>query len=387
MAGSPPAVLDTLRVDQVGSLLRPQALRDAFLQCEQGQVTAKELQEAQTVAVREVLQRQEAMGLPIVTDGEFRRVGFQDSFALSVTGFSATSASVAELQQRMDTAVAHQRRESGLHQPGPAITNRRPVLHRLQLERNLPLEEYRSAAEMTARPVKVALVGPDRISQRFAWEESQAVYADMDAFLADVVAIERRMVSELVDAGCRYIQIDAPGYTAYVDEPLLAQMRARGEDPLANLERSIRADNAVIADFPGVTFGIHVCRGNERSMWHREGAYDAIAERLFTGLDHQRLLLEYDTPRAGNFEPLRFVPQGKIAVLGLVTTKTGEVETLDGLQRRIEEAGRHLPLERMALSPQCGFASGLVGNLLSEEEQWQKLDVVVQTAQRVWGTV
>src|SRR5581483_9818932 len=149
----------------------------------------------------------------------------------------------------------------------------------------------------------------------------------------------------LVEAGCRYVHIDAPGYTAYVDEPTKAQMRARGEDPMQNFARSLKADAAVIAGFPGVTFGIHLCRGNQRSMWHREGTYDAIAERLFNELPFDRFLLEYDSPRAGSFEPLRFMPKGKIAVLGLVSTKVPQMETVDGLKRRIDEATKFIPLD------------------------------------------
>jgi 5-methyltetrahydropteroyltriglutamate--homocysteine methyltransferase len=162
-------------------------------------------------------------------------------------------------------------------------------------------------------------------------------------------------------------------------------MLSRGEEPQINLARSIAAENEVIADFPGVTFGIHICRGNRQSMWHREGSYDAIAEQLFTGLRHERLLLEYDTERAGSFEALRFVPKEKIAVLGLITTKVGRMETVDELRRRIEEAAGYLPIEQLAISPQCGFASSLRGNLLTEDEQFRKLVVMLETATKVWG--
>lgn len=162
-------------------------------------------------------------------------------------------------------------------------------------------------------------------------------------------------------------------------------MRKRGEDPAENFARSLRADNELISSFDSVTFGIHLCRGNQRSMWHREGTYDAIAERLFNELNHQRFLLEYDSPRAGSFEPLRFVPKGKIVVLGLVSTKVPELETIDGLKCRIDEAARYLPLDQLALSPQCGFASEFVGNLISEDDQRRKLEVVVETARQVWG--
>jgi 5-methyltetrahydropteroyltriglutamate--homocysteine methyltransferase len=193
------------------------------------------------------------------------------------------------------------------------------------------------------------------------------------------------MIDQLSQAGCRYVGIDAPGYTAYVDPDSLAAMRSRGEDPVEVMERSIKADNEVIAGFAATTFGIHICRGNRQSMWHREGHYDAIAERLFAGLQHSRLLLEYDTERAGGFEPLRFVPKGKIAVLGLITTKVGRVESVDDLRRRIDEAARYLPLEQLAISPQCGFASSLRGNLLTEDEQFRKVDMMLEVARKVWN--
>jgi 5-methyltetrahydropteroyltriglutamate--homocysteine methyltransferase len=207
----------------------------------------------------------------------------------------------------------------------------------------------------------------------------------MEEFLADVVAIERAIVESLVAAGCRYIHVDAPGLTAYVDPPSLAQMRARGEDPETNFARSLKAEAQVVRDLGGVATAVHLCRGNQRSMWHREGDYDAIAERLFTELPHDRFLLEYDTPRAGSFAPLRFVPKGKVVVLGLVSTKVAELEEVDALRRRIEEASRYLPLDQLAISPQCGFASDVVGNLLSEDDQKRKLERVAQTARAVWG--
>jgi len=373
-----------LRADQVGSLLRPQPLKDVFSRQAAGETGEAELRQAQDAAIRALVVQEEAHELPVLTDGEFRRWGFQDSFAESVSGFDA-------VQGRPQPAVAAesvhplQRVGRDFSAPGPAITYRRPVKDRLRLVRNLPLEEYVFASSLTARPVAVALIGPDRISQRFDYEHSRDVYAGIDEFLADVVAIERQMIAGLAEAGCRYVHIDAPGFTAYVDPPSLEQMKARGEDPMTNLERSIAAENAVIEGFPSVTFGLHVCRGNERSMWHREGHYDAIAERLFQGLHHQRFLLEYDSDRAGGFEPLRFVPPAKTAVLGLITTKVPQLESVDELRRRIEQAATFLPLDQLALSPQCGFASGLPGNLLSEDDQWRKLDVMMETVRVVWG--
>jgi 5-methyltetrahydropteroyltriglutamate--homocysteine methyltransferase len=286
------------------------------------------------------------------------------------------------------------RAEQNFSAPGPAIRTRRPVVERLRLIRNVPLSEYQFSSKVAARPVKVTVLSPDRISQRFDWQQSKAVYPDMDAFLADVVAITRQIISGLVDAGCRYIQIDAPGYTAYVDKISLERMRARGEDPDQNMARSIAADNATIAGFDGVTFGIHLCKGNPRTIdpatgkvmpqWHREGHYDAIAERLFGELKHDRLLLEYDDERSGSFAPLRYVPKGKIVVLGLVTTKRADLEPLDLLRRRIDEAVQYLPLEQMALSPQCGFG-GLDSISIPEEDQWRKFERILETARLVWG--
>jgi len=197
--------------------------------------------------------------------------------------------------------------------------------------------------------------------------------------------VEREIIAGLVGAGCRYVQIDAPGYTAYVDPPSLGAMRARGEDPAENFNRSLRADNQLLEGFNDVTFGIHLCRGNQRSMWHREGTYDAIAERLLNELKHDRFLFEYDTPRAGGFEPLRFLPKEKLVVLGLVSTKVALLENVEDLKRRIDDAARYVPLDQLAISPQCGFSSDVVGNLISAEDQKRKLEIVVETSRQVWG--
>jgi 5-methyltetrahydropteroyltriglutamate--homocysteine methyltransferase len=233
---------------------------------------------------------------------------------------------------------------------------------------------------------KITLMGPDRVAQMCDIEGSKPHYASADEFLADVVAIQRRMVTELVDAGCGYVQLDEPSYTGYVDPATLERMKQRGEDPMQRLERAVAADNSVIEKYRGkAIFGLHICRGNRASMWHREGKYDPIAETLFGGLKFDRLLLEYDTERAGGFEPLRYVPKGVTVVLGLITTKVGKVETVDELRKRIDDAARFCPLDQLALSPQCGFASGIGGNLLTEDEQWRKLEVMLETARKVWG--
>ena len=403
-------VLNSLRVDQVGSLVGPAYLIDAIKLRRIGDIDDEGLRAARDDAVRHVLRRQQDIGFPIASDGELRRENFQDSFGMAVSGYDIPRGTEDFSQQKLNSQP-FERSEQDFAGPGPAIVTRRPVVNRLQLVRNVPLEEYRFASgvesgvksgvtgavtgAMTKNPVKVTLIGPDRVAQRFDLERSRAVYRDMDEFVADVVLIQRQMIGELVDAGCRYIQIDAPGYTAYVDPLSLERMRSRGEDPEANLRRSIAADNALIAGFEGVTFGIHICRGNPRTVdaktgsilpqWHREGHYDAIAEQLFGQLKHQRLLLEYDSDRAGGFAPLRFVQKGAVAVLGLVSTKTAEIESVDSLKRRIDDASRYLAVEQLAISPQCGFGSNNPENArLAEEIQWRKLERVMDAANAIW---
>ena len=378
--------LREIRTDVVGSLLRPQRWQDARQRFDEGKLAADAFAEIETACVRDLIDLQERIGLDVVTDGEISRLNFQDSFGLAVAGYDATPDTLRLHVQRSAGQTPLQRFDMpDLAQAGTPVSRRRPVVNRLKLANNIVLTEYKRAGTLARKPVKVSLIGPDRISQRFDHQGSKAVYSDVDAFLADVVAIERQMIAEAVAAGCRYIHIDAPGFTAYADGPSLDAMRARGEDPDANLARSIAAEATLVRGFDGVTFGIHLCRGNQRSMWHREGTYDAIAERLFNELPHDRFLLEYDSPRAGGFEPLRFVPKGKVIVLGLVSTKVPELESVDDLKRRVEAASKYISLDQLAVSPQCGFASDVVGNLVSEDDQRRKLERVVETARQVWG--
>ncbi len=383
-----------IRVDHIGSLVRPAKLKEVFAGYDRGQISTQELRQAQDEAIRDVIQKQEFHGFPVVTDGEFRRHSFQESFSECVTGFDVPKNVSRYYEKRDLNENPLERAEQNFDEAGPAIITRRGAVERLRLIRNLPLEEFRYAQSVAKVPAKVTVLGPDRIAQRFKWEASRQVYDGLDDFVAHVVEIERQMIAQLVEAGCMYIQIDAPGYTAYVDKVSLERMRSRGEDPERNFQRSIEADNALIEGFPGVTFGIHVCRGNARTIdpktgklvpqWHREGSYDAIAERLFNGLKHQRLLLEYDSDRAGGFDPLRFVPKDKVAVLGLVSTKSSDMETVDTLKRRIDQASKFIPLDQLAVSPQCGFG-GIDSKVLSEDEMWRKLDAIVETARQVWG--
>jgi 5-methyltetrahydropteroyltriglutamate--homocysteine methyltransferase len=383
--------LRKIRVDQIGSLSAPRPLQEVFARYKLGAVAEQELDRAKDEAIRTIIGKQAAIGLPVVTDGELRRRNFQESFGSSVSGFEVASEDRA-LDGVNTTPLA--RAEQNFSAPGPAIVTRRKVVERLALKHNVPLAEYKFASALTDKPVKATVLSPDRISQRFDWQNSLAVYRDMDAFVADVVDITRRIVRELIDAGCRYIQVDAPGYTAYVDQVSLDRMRSRGEDPRRNLERSIAADNAVIEGFDGITFGIHLCKGNARTIdpvtgkvtpqWHREGHYDGIAEQVFSQLKHHRLLLEYDDERSGGFAPLKHVPKGTVAVLGLVTTKRPDLEPFDLLKRRIDEAAKFTSLDQLAISPQCGFG-GLDHLVIPEADQWRKFERILEVAGAVWG--
>ena len=375
--------LRELRVDHVGSLLRPKSLIDAFTAFARKAIGQEKLDEAADAAIVQIVARQQSIGLPIVTDGEFRRLNWQVSFSVvegwdqwegAWKGFLANPSNMLEGERPLTRGK------------DAVETYKAPATARLSLRESFPLREYSFLKGVAKVPAKAMLMGPDRVAQMCDIAKSAPHYTSADDFLADVVAIEHHMVGELVSAGCGYIQLDEPSYTGYVDRATLGRLKSRGEDPAANLSRAIRASNAVIAGHEGnAVFGIHICRGNRASMWHREGTYDTIAEELFSTLAFDRLLLEYDTERAGGFEPLRFVPKGRMVVLGLITTKSATLETVDGLRRRIDDASRFIDAEQLALSPQCGFASGIAGNVLTEDDQWRKLDVMLETARRVWG--
>jgi 5-methyltetrahydropteroyltriglutamate--homocysteine methyltransferase len=369
----------TLRVDSVGSFLRPPELKEAFARRDRGEIDDVAFKAAQDAAIGDLVRKEEAHGLPFVGDGEFRRRNFNQSFGI-VGGMEPWAARLdgSRTIEQEGVEAAGLKRDVGNE-------FRLPVTGPLRLAKSVPLEEYRFVAGISKKPATVTLLSVDRISMRYAYEESPEVYADIDSFADAVSGIEQEMVRELGAAGCTYVHIDAPSYTAYVDEESLGRMRGRGESPERNLVRSIAADNAVVNALPGATFGIHLCRGNAAGMWHRKGSYDAIAERLFNTLAHGRFLLEYDDERSGGFEPLRFVPKEKTVVLGLISTKRARVESVDELRSRIEEAAKYIPLEQLALSPQCGFASAMAGNPLTEDEQWRKIDAMVQASQLVWG--
>jgi len=359
--------------DQVGSFLRPADLLAAR------HTTPPDPERLRAIEDRHILRvlaRQRELGFEIFTDGELRRKNFMSDFTDAVDGLDHGDA-VARTWQAGCEALAPVSRVTGI------------VTRKLRTLRRLTGHELPFLRQHSPGAIKMTLPSATQFPAiAFKRGVSEQAYASPSAFLQDVVAIMRAEIRSLVDEGVRYVQIDAPRYSYYMDPKWRDWIRAEmAIDPEAALDEAIRADNACLAGArrPGVVLAIHLCRGNNRSHWYAEGGYDPIAEKLFGALDVDRFLLEYDDQRSGTFAPLRFVPRGKTVVLGLVSSKVGALESTDGLARRIDEAARHVPLEHLALSPQCGFASTMEGNLLSEDEQWAKLDLVVRTARRVWG--
>ena len=365
-----PHEVATLRTDVVGSLLRPEYLKTARAQRADGVIDAAEFKRIEDRAVDEALALQVAAGLDVVTDGEMRRYAFYGHFVDAVEG----------LDRHGGWAIPFH------DEQGHEVVHKRPVVvEKLRRIRPMCTEEFAYARGRTDRVLKVTLINAQQAAAYYDADKSRGAYATVDAYLADVVDILRTEVEELVRLGCTYIQLDAPQYAGLIDPGIREGYRARGSDPDRLLDRCIELDNAVIGDHPGVTFGIHLCRGNNQSMFYASGGYEPVV-RVFERTRFQRFLLEYDDERSGGFEPLRHVPDDRTVVLGLVTTKKPAIEREDVLRRRIDEASAFVPLERLALSPQCGFASVAGGNLLTEEEQAAKLRRVVDVACAVWGT-
>jgi len=249
----------------------------------------------------------------------------------------------------------------------------------------MSVEEFTYLRGRTTKPVKVTLLSAQQAAAYYDPEKSKGAYATRDAYLADLVDFTRREIAELIRLGCEYIQIDAPQYAALLDETIREGYRQRGSDPDKMLDATIELDNAIVQGHRGLTFGIHICRGNHKSMFYASGGYDRIAEKIFGRARFDRFLLEYDDARSGTFEPLKYLPDDRVVVLGLVSSKRPKMETAATLEARIEEASKIVPLERLALSPQCGFASTHEGNALSEADQKKKLELVASVAQKVWN--
>lgn len=355
--------------DVIGSLLRPAYLKEARAGWEAGQIGAPALKRIEDRAVDEAIRLQEEAGLDVLTDGELRRYAFFGHLIEAVDGFDKLGG----------WAIPFHDAEGG-----ELVFKRPVVVDRLRWRRSMCAEEFVYVRARTGRPVKVTLISTQQAAAYYDPERSAGAYPTRDAYLADVVDFTRREVEELVRLGCTYIQIDAPQYAALLDPALREGYRRRGSDPDRLIDACIDMDNAVIGRSPGVTFGLHICRGNNQSMFYASGGYEPIA-RVFAKSRFERFLLEYDDERAGGFEPLRAVPADRTVVLGLVTTKKPRLESVDELRQRIDEAARFIPLERLALSPQCGFASTMEGNRVTPEDQRGKLRRVAETARLVWG--
>jgi len=361
----------TFHTDVVGSLLRPADLLQAREQLERGQLTAAAFKTIEDRAVDAAVSMQQRVGLDVITDGEFRRYAFFGHLVDALEGFDKHSGWSITFRD-----------EAGHEAP----LQRPVVVSRLKWKRQMSVEEFTYLRGRTTRPVKVTLVSAQQAAAYYDPDRSKAAYATRDAYLADLVDFTRAEIAELVRLGCEYIQIDAPQYAALLDEKIREGYRQRGADPDKMLDACVELDNAIIAGQPsGVTFGIHICRGNHKSMFYASGGYDRIAQQIFGRSNFNRFLLEYDDERSGNFEPLRHVPDDRVVVLGLVSSKKPAMESPAELKTRIAEAAKVVPLERLALSSQCGFASTHEGNRLTEDDQRRKLELVVQTAREVWG--
>jgi len=358
------------RSDVVGSLLRPPSLLEARQKLEQGQLTPAEFKFIEDRAVRDVVALQQDAGLDVVTDGEMRRYAFFGHLVEALEGFDKYGGWSITFH---DTE-------------GHDSTVQRPVVvDKLRWRRQMSVEEFTYLRGRTKKPVKVTLLSAQQAAAYYEPEKSRGAYATRDAYLADLVDFTRREIAELKRLGCEYIQIDAPQYAALLDETIREGYRRRGSDPDKMLDACIELDNAIIEGHTGVTFAIHICRGNHKSMFYASGGYDRIAEHVFSRARFDRFLLEYDDERSGTFEPLRHVPEDRTVVLGLVSSKVPRLESRDELRRRIDEAAKIVPLDRLALSPQCGFASTHEGNRLTPDDQRLKLELVARTAKEVWG--
>ncbi len=358
--------------ENIGSFLRPSQLLQARADYAGGKISLEALGSVEDRAILEALEGQRKAGIPIFTDGELRRGSWLTDMADAVDGFVA------------DKVILDWKGPGG----GPEGSTAQAVGAKLRKVRKMTGHEVPFLKKNAPGPFKVTLPSPANFMvSSYKRGVSDRFYPSHAELLRDLVEIVRDEIQWLLGEGVQYIQLDAPFYSHYLDPKQRAQMKASGHDPDAEFEKSIAGDNAAVKGFKrdGIIFGIHVCRGNSRSRWFTEGGYDAIAEKLFGMLDADVFLLEYDTERAGGFEPLRLVPRGKTVVLGLITTKQPQLESQDNLRRRIDEAAQYVPLENLALSTQCGFASVAAGNLLSADEQWRKLELVVDTARKVWG--
>jgi 5-methyltetrahydropteroyltriglutamate--homocysteine methyltransferase len=358
------------RADHVGSLLRSAPVKEAREKRQRGEIGADALKAVEDREVEKIIKKQEEVGLKSITDGEYRRSWWHLDFLWGLDGVE---------RHVMDQGIAF-----------AAVTTRNEgikVTGKLGFSSHPMIEHFRFVQAHTSRTPKVTIPAPSAIYGRpSATPIDKAVYPRLDAFFDDLGQAYKKAVRAFADAGCRYLQLDEVFIAMLCDPKYRAQMKDRGDDPEALGPLYGDLINTAMSDIPSdMTITMHLCRGNYRSTFMGAGGYDAEAEVLFNRIKVHGYFMEYDTARAGGFEPLRLVPRDRMVVLGLVTTKTGQLESKDALKRRIEEAAKYVSLDQLCLSPQCGFASTEEGNVLAEDEQWAKLRMIVEVAEEVWG--
>ena len=360
------------RADHVGSLLRPAELHEARAKAKRGEMSADALRALQDRHIREAVAKQESVGMQLVTDGEFRRDWWHIDF---IHGFDGVELAAGD-------AYGDAKFKNTEEQP-PFMT----VKSRIRRTKPSMLEHFKFLKSVAKRTPKFTMPSPAMLHARGDRASPKKTYPDLDEFWADLTRAYREEIADLYKAGCRYLQIDDTTIAMWGDPKVQEQFKKLGDDPKKDAAMYADAVNAAIRDVPDdMTIAIHTCRGNFKSTWLASGAYaDFVAERVFTGLDVDAFFLEYDTERAGGFEPLRYVPKGKTVVLGLVSSKVPELEKKDELKRRIDAAAKFVPLENLCLSPQCGFSSTHHGNKLTADDQWRKLGLCLEVAKSVWG--
>lgn len=378
------------RADQVGSLLRPQSLISARADFERGIIDHEALKQIENESIREVVQRQEACGFQVVVDGEYRRENWWIDFIKGIEGVEIREGSAAQAfvaPQKTDCGCGNDHANSDEDEGWKYVPKNVLTTGKLGLPHTVNSTDFQFLQSTTQRTAKITLPSPTRLHFHGGRDAvSREAYPDIEQFFDDVVNIYRHEIASLEEAGCRYIQIDDPLMTYFISDRLRAEIVASGEDPDARLRRYVDLTNACIAHRkPETAIGIHVCRGNSRSGWIAEGGYQRIAETVLGGIKVDHFLLEYDDERSGDFEPLNAIPRGVKVVLGLVTTKFPHLENADDLVRRINDASRFVPLDDLAISPQCGFASTVEGNIITPDDQWRKLDRIIEVSRRVWG--
>lgn len=364
-------------VDHVGSLKRPPELREAWRDWEAGKLPEEKLREVQDHAIRDAVAMQERLGLPIVTDGEFRRGGWSRGFLNAVEGFDFRASKLVF------------RNDEGVTTPSPAPM----ATKRVRRTKPIVTDDYKFLKSVAKNPVKVTMPTPSHMHfGQFKDAVDRKVYPDVEAYWSDMVAVFQQEIKDLYAAGCRYLQLDEVPLALLCDKNIRALARSEGDDPDKLAALYIAVLNRAVAGRPAdLTIGMHLCRGNMESMWMGDGGYAPIAEALFTRADVDAFLLEYDSRRAGDFEPLRYLPAGKRAYLGIISTKNPELESPDDLVRRLDDAARYAPLDRLGICPQCGFASAAMSKFavlpskLTADIQTLKIELLVDVGRRVWG--